>query len=216
MTEPLCKADLLSLPSKVAALTGSVYNKNADMIITVTSRAYMWGKLSIGRATPQRQLMSLAATPEFYDNPRFTSVMFSSPAELGHPVMYHFADVRLLFSVPGVVVGAGPDANKFALVRLYDRYFPSLAPTASPAAVKARAIEYGDLLHNWEPSALEASQGTRCMHLKQSSSFETLVIPMSWIVQSVMVLPDFSDTNEESFFVNKWYFGSGGVVTARV
>lgn len=224
MSDEESKADLLSVPSKLAQMQNRPYYENEELTIEVSSRAYLMGKRTIGQPTPIPQLMCLSATPIFHEKRRFTSVLYQH--KTGSVALYQFAEVRLLFSIPPsssaanttarASLGAAPDvnANKFALVQCYNRFLPFLSSCPTPQEQQARNVEIGMGLLSPSPTEAELSMGTGCMKLRRLSKLATLVIPLSWIVQGVMVIPELGTEakarDSDLCFLNRWYWGTNG------
>lgn len=220
MKDAVSKADLLSIPRKLCELQGTVYDPANNLAFKVTSRAYAPGELTVGRPSPTPGLISMSADPEFHDHPRFSNILYKQGSRRIPGVLYKFAEVRVLFCLPRskseeLAAKQGSvedqDANKFALVRLYDRWLPSLGPFPTDAEQIIRISDYGDAMSKWEPNAYESVNGTCCMQLSKLPTFATVVIPLSWVVQDVMVIEDPNPRSDDRVkcFLNRWYHGKG-------
>lgn len=224
MTNDECREDVLSIPGKLAQLLGKDFNDREELTITVSSRAYLMGERIIGCPKPTPQLMCLSATPLFHGKKRFTSVLYRHTS--GSVTLYQYAQVLVLFSTAanrsadnvtaGTSSGTAPDANanKYALVQCYNRFFPSLSPVPTPQEQQARNVEIGLGLLDPGPTQAELDQDTGCMKLRHLSKLSTLVIPLSWVVQGVMVIPELGAAakarGSDLCFLNGWYWGING------
>lgn len=210
MGHPDCKADLLSIPPLLAKLLNKQYHEEDDLLLRVSSRAYMMGDLNVGRTASTRKLISVSATPMFHGNPRFTSVMYRERASHGDFMCYHFGEIRVLFSVSTSTSTSAKvvedDAPMFALVRQYDQDYPSLSLPSSASGQLSHACGYGALLKSWEPTSAEDAYIVGCMQLKLLGRHLDRVIPLSWIMQEVMVIPAFTNPASGISYLNKWYW----------
>lgn len=206
MSNTHCKADLLSIPPLLAKLLGKQYNEEDDLCLRISSRAYLMGDRTVGRTSPTRKVISISATPLFHKNPRFTTVMYRETPVGGDNVYHVFAQVRVLFSVPTSpsATTVEDDAPKYALVRRYDRLYPSLNPDPEADEFLSHVRGYVSLLRIKEPTAEEDAYVVGCMQLKFSGSHVDRIIPLSWIVQDVMIIPSF--INPDIHYLNKWYW----------
>lgn len=160
---------------------------------------------NLAQGTIPASLNSILATPAFFKTPQFTCVLFKETVSGSD--QYSIAQVRLLFSVPVTKSQAGAVAArlnppvKYALVQLFDRVKPDVSSRQPEEEMRC-----GRSLLEWKPTPEEDAKPTACVQLRMLSSKGTVVIPLSTVVQTVMVLQDFSEGNTDRFLLNKWFW----------
>lgn len=218
MTHARCALDVMSVPYKLAnhlmLTTGQVKYGTETLAtsVTLSARAYFMGQRVMNTSAKSpiaATLNSILATPSFYNSPQFTSVLFKE--RMHGSERYRIGQVRLLFSVPGVqsktkagaVLARLSPPVKYALVQLFDRVMPS----SSPAGLAEGEIPCGHSLLELQPTKEEDSKPTACMQLWRLPPWQTVAIPLSWVVQTVMVVQDFTAGEEPNrFLLNKWFW----------
>lgn len=205
MTDPASKADLLSIPLQLAQHLDTVYDPDSPCLLSVSARAYFMGvdEVSTKETSKVPELMTLIANPNFHKHPQFSSVLFKRKIDSG-PVIYMLGQVKVLFSSVGI---------KYALVRMYDRVLAAQAPnpTISELRETYASVAYGVALRSFTPSAEEPAHESGCLQLRlvaEDSPLATQVIPLSWIVQSVIILRDHTYPLGNRFLLNHWFWGA--------
>lgn len=216
--------DVLSIPSKVAHHMGGVgqtTREAADSVqrLTLCARAFCMGPKMLCSTAEDRftpVLNSLLATPLFHKSSQFSSVLFKETLQ-GREI-FKLGEVRVLFSVPhnktaanqqaAVQARLAPPPIKYALVRIYDRHKLTVAAGVPVGVMRAHAKDYGDRLQAWKPTEDEDRAPTGCMQLRRLPSWGTLVIPLSWVVQTVHVVEDFAAGEPDRFLLNRWFWRS--------
>lgn len=96
---------------------------------------------------------------------------------------------------------------KMALLHMYSRHMPPL----ELSRVDEYAASYRSKLSVCSPSEEEDGSPTACLQLRRLGDGDVgsmMVVPLSWVVQDVMVLPHFGETPDR-FLVNRWLFNKG-------
>lgn len=206
MSYPASRVDLLSVPLHLAQHNNTAYDADQSCRLQVVGRAYFVGvdEVSTKETTKVPEVMGLIANPWFYGKPQYTSVLFKRKTDSGLDV-YMLGQVRVLFSSEGI---------KYALVRMYDRVTAAIVPDPTLQQLREHAVSYGISLTTFTPSAEEQAHESGCLQLRlvPEGPTATQVIPLSWLVQSVMILPDhrfpLCAGLRNRFFLNHWFWGA--------
>lgn len=97
---------------------------------------------------------------------------------------------------------------KMALVHMYGRYMPSVTEIQDGPQLMDYIAEYQGKLQISCPNTEENAAPTACMQLRKFPAgvdVATRVIPLSSVVQEVLVLPHYGEAKDR-FLVNRWLF----------
>lgn len=220
------RAAMLSIPLKLAQHLRTAFNPHTDLWLTVSQRAYLMGQRVM--STPAKalgpEMYSLLASPSFHNSAQFSKVLFRQDTPVG--TLYRIGEVLIMFttsdSCPRVKRGEKAKAEaaaaaaaaaadpslrpvKYALVQLYDRVMPTLRLGAAPGDMSSQLNDFGALLKSWKPSEDELLLPTGCVRLEKTPGY-TMVIPLSWVVQTVHVVPHKGTPYPNRYLLNKWFW----------
>lgn len=208
--------ELMRIPGALALYKREAFDEDAEFWMTVSARAYIMGRrvMSTPDEDLKTELYSLMASPSFHNSSRFSTVMFQQ-ATPNNGIVYKLAEIRVMFAMStrsprnrrgDKPMCQPPPPTKYALVRLYDRYRPSLSPHARADEFRAYTADYGARLETWQPTADEDKGVTGCMKLLLLPPWALCVIPLSCILQTVHVVQDFQACRADRFLLNRWYW----------
>lgn len=209
--------DVMSVPERLSRLTKTVYDSKVQLRVKISARAYLMGEriMSAPGTALSPELNSLIASPSFYKTPQYSDVLFKQTVVSGADkvVVYKLGQVRVMFSPAARLVLRGRPTTAtpqqpvtYALVHLYDRHQLTLSLGNPPCELDPDTARYGASIADWRPTLGEQSVDTGCVSLRQLPPWGTMVIPLSWVVQAVHVVPDGSTDEPDRFLLNRWHW----------
>lgn len=213
--------DVLSIPERMSIFTRLEFDPTATLRASISARAYCMGRrvMSDPGTELALELNSMIASPSFYNSAQYSDVLFKQTVGDGpeKEEVYKLGQVRVMFSLAarsltrgGAAIPKPPPPVKFALVHLYDRHRVTLSLGSPPSQLNPHTALYGGSITDWKPTVTESEQGSCCISLRQLPAWGTMVIPLSWVVQVVHVVPDCASTEPDRFLLNRWHWSKLG------